>query len=459
MKRYDLVVIGAGPAGYFAALQAAKLGKRVACVDKEHVGGLCLNWGCIPSKALLKSATLYTKMQHAQKFGLSCDKVGHDFAAIMQRSRNIVEQLRSGAALFLKNSKIDVFQAQGKISSPGKVLLKGGEHDGQTLEGDKLFICTGCKTRGLPGLEWDADTIMSSRQVLALKKQPKSMVIIGAGAIGVEFASFFNALGTHVTLLEALPRILPIEDHDVSTTLQASLQKQGIQVYTETLGQNIERTKKGVRLNIQPKGQKAQTLEAESLLVAIGVEPVLEGLVTKDVPIQCDPKGYIQVNNRYETSIPGIYAAGDIIGPPWLAHVAEHTAKQAILGMFTDHIPSPPSEIAPGCTYCQPQVGSIGLTEARAKEKGIAYTVGKAQFSTSATAMANGQTEGFVKLLFGKEHKELLGAHIIGSDATELITECVLALKLEATAEELAHTMHAHPTLSESIAQAAATCL
>lgn len=456
MHKYDLITLGAGPAGFYGAIQAAKMGKRVACVDMRAVGGLCLNWGCVPSKALIKSAELFLKMQHAGDFGLSCEKLSFDYAKIVGRSRAVVDQVRGGAERFLKSKKIDFFNARGELIAPGQVRLSGGDLEGKVLEGSNILIATGCKTRKLPGLEFDAQTILSSREVLARTQQPKSILIIGGGAIGVEFAYFFNALGTQVTLLEAQSRILPVEDAEVSQALEGFLKKQGMSIHTGAAAQNIERTQGGVRLALQGANGQKQALEAECLLVAIGVEASLEGVVAKQLPLACDARGYIQVNERYQTSIPGVYAAGDIIGAPWLAHVAEHNATQAVLGMFSDKKPLPPKALTPGCTYCYPQVASIGLTEAQAKEQGLKHRIGKAFFSSSATAVASGTPEGFVKLVIAEPYGEILGAHIIGPEATELIAECALAIQLEATAEDLAQTLHAHPTLYELISHAAA---
>jgi len=453
ISEYDLVVIGGGPAGYAAAIRAGQLGKRVACVELDRPGGTCLNWGCIPSKALLKSAELYTKMQHAADFGLSADNISFDFAKVIQRSRKVSDQMAGGIEFLFKKNKVDYIRGTGEISVPGMVEVTAGPDKGKVLKTKNTLLATGCKMRPFPGLEVDGKRVLTSREALVLEEQPKKLLIIGAGAIGVEFAYFFNALGTEVTLVEVLDHILPIEDEEVAKLLERSFKRQGIKVHTGTKVDPVVVEKDGITATLV-KGEKKTELKADAVLSAIGVVPYLEGAVGKRVKLDQD-RGYLKVDDNYQTNVPGIYAAGDIIGPPWLAHVATFEAIQAINGMFGAGKPKQVG-LFPGCTYCQPQVASIGKTEQKVKEEGIAYKVGKFPFTASGKAVAANESEGFVKVLSAEEDGEILGVTIIGSEATELIAEYALAMDLEATPEEIHHTIHAHPTLSEALMEAAA---
>ena len=452
-QHYDLVVIGGGPAGYAGAIRAGQLGKKVACIEVERAGGTCLNWGCIPSKALLKSAELYQSLQHSEVFGFTCEKVKFDFGAVIARSRGVSDQMAKGIEFLFKKNKVDYLKGVGHITAPGKVTIHEGADKGKSCTADHILIATGCKARQLPDVPVDSERVMTSREALVMKKLPKSVGIVGAGAIGVEFAYFLNAFGAEVTLIEMLPQVLPVEDTDVSAALTRSFKKQGIASHVNTKVENIKIGKKSVKLDLV-KDDTTTPLEVESLLLAIGVVPNTEGLLAPGVKLAED-RGYIQVDAHYATSIKGIYAAGDIIGPPWLAHVATFEAVQAVNGMFGHSKPERVT-VFPGCTYCQPQVASIGLTEQAVKEKGIAYKVGKFPFTASGKAVAINHSEGFVKVIASEEHGEILGAHIIGADATELIAEYGIAMKLEATIEEVHQTIHAHPTLSEALGEAAA---
>lgn len=448
--KYDLVVIGGGPAGYVAAIRAAQLGKKVACVEMERLGGTCLNWGCIPSKSLLRNAEIYQLLtQKADDFGLSFDNLKFDWSKVIGRSRKAADRLAGGIGMLMKKNKIDHKEGEASIKKPGEVAVKTGDGKEEILKTDRIYVATGVRSRELPVLPFEKDKVIGSRQALVLEKQPKSIAIIGAGAIGVEFAYFFNAFGTEVTLIEMLPQILPVEDEEVAKTLERSFKKQGIKVLSNTKTTKASTNKNGVELTVE--GKKTETIKAELALVAVGVQPLLPD----DLKVDLDDRNYIKVNDRYETSQKGIFAGGDIIGPPWLAHVAMFEAVQAVEGMFTDHKPRQ-VENFPGCTYCHPQVASIGLTEKAAKEKGLKFKVGKFPFQASGKAQAVGDTEGFVKILVGEPHGEILGAHIIGSEATELIAELGLAMTLEATFEEIEATIHAHPTLSEAVHEATA---
>lgn len=448
--QYDLLVIGGGPAGYVGAIRAAQLGKRVACVEKERAGGTCLNWGCIPTKSLLRNAELYHLIKHrAGDFGFKIEGLSFDWSKVIKRSRDVSNKNAAGIEFLFKKNKVDYIRGEGALEKAGEVAVKLNDGKTETHQAAHILISTGVVSRPLPGLPFNGKTVIGSREAMILEPQPKSMVIIGAGAIGVEFAYFYNAFGTRVTLIEMLPNVLPVEDTEVSQTLEKALTKQGIQILTSTKTTKSETTKQGVRVTVE--GKSSNTLEAEVCLVAIGVVPLLPDGKLK---IGLTDRGFIETNDRYETNASRVYAAGDIIGPPWLAHVASWEAIQAVEGMFGKIEPRKIRDF-PGCTYCQPQVASIGLTERAAKESGKKFRVGKFPFSASGKARAIGETDGFVKLIIGEPHGEILGAHIIGPEATEMIAELGLAMTLEATYEEIEATIHAHPTLSESVHEAA----
>ena len=450
---YDLIVVGGGPAGYVGAIRAAQLGKRVACVEMERAGGTCLNWGCIPTKSLLRNAEVYQLLsKHAADYGLSYDNLSFDWSKVISRSRGVADKLAGGIEMLFKKNKVDYIRGTGAVPKAGVVEVTDAEGKKTTLTTSKILVTTGVVTREMPGFPFNGKSVIGSKQAMVIPEQPKEIIIIGAGAIGIEFAYFFNAFGTKVTVVEMQPNILPVEDTDVSAALEKSLTKQGIRILTGTKVDKAEATHKGVKLAVS--GKASETLEAPVALVAIGVSPLMpEGLKVK-----LDAKGWIETNDRYETSVKGVFAAGDIIGPPWLAHVASFEAIQAVEGMFAGKGPRKVN-VFPGCTYCQPQVASVGLTERAAKEKGLKYKVGKFPFMASGKALAVGESEGFVKIIFGEQHGEILGAHIIGADATEMIAEMGLAIEMEATHDELISTIHAHPTLSEAVHEAAEQAL
>ncbi len=451
---YDLVVIGGGPAGYAGAIRAGQLGKKVACVEMERPGGTCLNWGCIPTKALLKSAELYDTMRHAEVYGFKCEGITVDFAKVMQRSRVVADQMSKGISFLFKKNKVEHVIGKGSVNVPGVVEITSGEAKGRVLQAKNILLATGCRAKVLPGLKPDGERVFTSFEALQLKKVPASMIILGAGAIGVEFAYFLNAFGCKVTLVEMMPRILPIEDDEVSAVLERAFKRQNIDVRTGVKAENIVVAADGVKLDLAAADGTRTSVAAEALLVAVGVTANTDGLLSPKVKLGMD-RGFITVDNRYQTNIKGIYGAGDIIGPPWLAHVATYEAVQAVNGMF-DHGTPHRVERFPGCTYCQPQVASIGLTERACKEKGLQYQIGKFPFTASGKAVAVNHPEGFVKVIVESNSGEILGAHIIGSDATELIAEFGLAMELEATWEEIHATIHAHPTLSEAVGEAVA---
>ncbi len=452
MAKYDLIVIGGGPAGYVGSIRASQLGKKVACVEVERAGGTCLNWGCIPTKAMIRNAEVYHLIGRAEEFGIKTGKVSHDYAEVVKRSRAVADRMAKGIEFLFKSKKVDYYIGRGSVTKDKKVRVKKEDGSEETLEADHILLCTGTTPRHLPDLPVDGETVMTSREALANTKQPKSLLVIGAGAIGVEFAYIYGTFGTDVTLVEMLPQILPVEDHEVSETLERSFTKAGIKVLTETKVEKTEVKKNGVKVTLS--GKSSEALDVDSVLVAIGVQANTNGLLEDGVELEL-VKGYLKTDDRYQTSMKGIYAAGDIIGPPWLAHVASHEAIEVVEGIFLEGKEPKKVEVFPGCTYCQPQVASVGMTEKDAKEDELEFKVAKFPYRASGKAVATAEAEGFIKLIIGQPHGEILGAHIIGAEATELIAEMSLAITLEATIDELAHTIHAHPTLSEMLMEAA----
>jgi dihydrolipoamide dehydrogenase len=396
---------------------------------------------------------LYNKISHSEDFGISVSGVSYDFDKIIQRSRGVSDNMAKGIEFLFKKNKVEYVKGVGSVNVPGVVEVTAGPDQGKVLNTEKILIATGCKPRTLPDLEVDGERIMTSRQALEMKQQPKSIVIVGAGAIGAEFAYFLNAFGTKVTLVEMQDQVLPVEDHEVAAVVAKEFGKQGIDCRTSTSVEAIQVGKKSVKLNLV-KGEQTESLEVDSVLIAIGVVANTEGLLSARMKL-AQERGYIKVDAKYQSSVEGIYAAGDIIGPPWLAHVATYEAIQAVQGMF-GHGPAKRVTDFPGCTYCIPQVASIGQTERQLKEAGVDYKVGKFPFMASGKAVASGAPEGFVKLLVDATYGEILGAHIVGGDATEMIAEYCLGKKLEVTAEEIHNTIHAHPTLAEATMEAAA---
>jgi dihydrolipoamide dehydrogenase len=451
---YDLIVIGGGPAGYAGAIRAGQLGKKVACIELERAGGTCLNWGCIPTKALLKSAEVFRGVQKAEAFGVIAKDLSFDFGKVMERSRGVAGQMAKGVEFLFRKNKVDYFVGRAQVTVPGMVEITEGEHKGKFFKTKNVLLATGCKPRRLPDIPVDGERVMTSREALVPRKNPpKSIVIIGAGAIGVEFAYFYNAFGSKVTLVEMLPQIVPVEDEDVAKALQRSFEKQGMAVHIGTKVENVRVKKNSVELTLVKEGNSTE-VEAETLLIAIGVTPNLEGALSSKVKLELD-RGYVKVNDNYESSVKGIYGAGDIIGPPWLAHVATFEAVNAVNAMF-GHAHAGRVKVFPGCTYCQPQIASTGLTERACKEKGLNYKVGKFPFTASGKAVAAGDTDGFVKVISDTKTGELYGVHILGNEAPELIAEYVLAMNMEGSVDEVHRSIHAHPTLSEALMEAAA---
>ncbi len=464
--KFDVVIIGGGPAGYVGAIRAAQLGLKTACIERDKLGGICNNWGCIPTKALLAGAELYSRLKHeADDWGIKVDGLSHDWSQVIKRSRGIADLGDKGVASLFKKHKITHVQGHAKIAQARaageatvEVTAPSGGDVQQVIKAKHVVIATGARPRALPGAEFDGDKIISYKEAMSLKEQPKELLIVGAGAIGMEFAYFYNAFGTKVTVIEMLDRLLPIEDDEVSKAIERAFKKQGITTHTATKTLKVETKKQSVELTVAPVDDesKTDTLKADKVLIAIGVTGNYEGLFDDSLGLAVD-RGHITVDKDagYKTNLPGIYAVGDIIGPPWLAHVASEEAI-ACVELIAGHKPDAIDYGAiPGCTYCHPQVASIGLTERAAKEQEIEYTVGKFPLLASGKARAVGATEGFIKLIADKKYGQILGAHMIGENVTELIAEIGLAMRLEATADEIIATMHAHPTISESIHEAA----
>ncbi len=452
--KYDVIVLGSGPGGYVTAIRASQLGLKTAVVEKESLGGVCLNWGCIPTKALLKSANVFEYINHASDYGIKVNSGGVDFPAMIKRSRSVAEGMSNGVQFLMKKNKIDVIMGTGKLL-PGKKLQVTDEKGvNATYEASHIIIATGSRSRILPNIPQDGKVVIGYREAMTLPKQPKKMVIVGSGAIGSEFAYFYNAIGTEVTLIEYLPSIVPVEDDEVSAQLARSFKKQGIKVMTDSSVESVKTTAKGATVKVKTK-KGEETIECDVVLSAVGVVANIENIGLEDVGIITD-KGKIKVDDYYKTNIPGYYAIGDAVPGQALAHVASAegiTCVEKIAG----HDPEPIDYMnIPGCTYCSPEVASVGYTEKAAKEAGYELKVGKFPFSASGKASAAGQKDGFVKLIFDAKYGELLGAHMIGSNVTEMIAEIVAIRKLETTGHELIKTVHPHPTMSEAVMEAAA---
>ncbi|HNR56352.1 MAG TPA: dihydrolipoyl dehydrogenase, partial [Flavobacteriales bacterium] len=442
------------PGGFVAAIRASQLGLKAAVVEKEALGGICLNWGCIPTKALLKSAQVFEYLNHAKDYGISVSGGSADMKAIVARSRAVAEGMSKGVQFLMKKNKIDVIMGTGKLQPGKKIEVTGADGKKQTVEGKHIIIATGARSRALPNLPQDGKKIIGYREAMVLADQPKSMVVVGSGAIGSEFAYFYNAIGTKVTLVEFMPTIVPVEDEEVSKQLEKSFKKQGIEVMTSSEVTNVDTKGKGCVVTVKnAAGEKK--IECDIVLSAVGIATNLEGIGLEEVGIVTD-KGKVKVNEYYATNMPGYYAIGDIVPGPALAHLASAegiTCVEAIAGMNPHPIDY---GNIPGCTYCSPEVASVGITEKQAKEKGLEIKVGKFPFSASGKASAAGAKDGFVKLIFDAKYGELLGAHMIGMNVTEMIAECVSIRKLETTGHEIIKTIHPHPTMSEAIMEAAA---
>jgi len=449
MSKYDVIVLGSGPGGYVTAIRASQLGLKTAVIEKESLGGVCLNWGCIPTKALLKSAQVFDYLKHAEDYGLSVKQYDKDFTKVVARSRSVADGMSKGVQFLLKKNKIDVLKGFGKLK-PGKKV----DVDGTQYSADHIIVATGSRSRVLPNLPQDGKKVIGYREAMTLEKQPKSMIIVGSGAIGVEFAHFYNTMGTDVTLVEFQPNIVPVEDIDVSKQFERSFKKAGIKVMTNSSVEKVDTTGKTVKATVKTK-KGEEILEADVVLSAVGIVSNIEGIGLEDVGIVAD-KGKIMVNDFYQTNIPGYYAIGDVTPGQALAHVASAegiTCVEKIAGMQVEAIDY---GNIPGCTYATPEIASVGMTEKQAKEAGYELKVGKFPFSASGKASAAGTKEGFVKVIFDAKYGEWLGCHMIGAGVTDMIAEAVLGRKLETTGHEVLKTIHPHPTMSEAVMEAVA---
>lgn len=455
-KQFDIAVLGGGPGGYVAAIRAGQLGLKTVVIDKDNLGGICLNWGCIPTKSLLKNAELYDAVKnHGSDFGINAKELSFDFTKIIKRSRDISDRISKNVELLIKKNKVDRIRGFGKLSSKNQIDIFENEKQIQSIQAGKIIIATGARPKTISAIPVDRKKIITSTEAMTLDELPKEMIVIGAGAIGIEFAYFYSVLGTKVTVIEMLDNILPIEDKEISVALEKNFKKRGIEILTKASVEKAEVKGKKVKVVIK-QGNESKELSADIVLNAIGVTGNIEGFGLEELGVEIE-KCHIKVDkSTYKTNIDGIYAIGDVIGPPWLAHVASAEGIHCVENIKGIHTPPVDYGNIPGCTYCQPQVASVGLTEQKAKELGYDLKIGKFPFMASGKAFAVGEREGFVKLIFDAKYGELLGGHIIGSEATELIAEVVLARALEATGESIVKTVHAHPTLSESIMEAAA---
>jgi dihydrolipoamide dehydrogenase len=453
---FDVVVIGGGPGGYVAAIRAAQLGLRTAVVEREHLGGICLNWGCIPTKALLRSADIYRNMQHAASYGLTAGSIGFDLPAIVKRSRGVSAQLAAGVKGLLKKNKVTVFDGHGKLAGPikgggGKVVVEGAK--GAQLSAKHIILATGARARVLPGLEPDGKFVWSYKEALVPDTMPKSLLVIGSGAIGIEFASFFNALGAQVTVIEVMDRVLPVEDEEISAFARKAFEKQGMKIITGATVKGLKKSATNVAVQVEVAG-KIEEIVVDRVISAVGIVPNSENLGLDGTKVQLE-RGHVVTNKWCETHEPGVYAIGDLTQPPWLAHKASHEGVicvEKIAGL--NHVHALENSKIPGCTYCHPQVASVGMTEKKAIERGYQVKVGRFPFIGNGKAIALGEAEGLVKTVFDAKTGELLGAHMIGAEVTEMIQGYTIAKTLETTEAELMHTVFPHPTLSEMMHEA-----
>lgn len=451
---YDLIVIGSGPGGYVAAIRASQLGLKVGVVEKAELGGICLNWGCIPTKALLKSAQVFEYIQHAQDYGINVGDFSADFPAVISRSRGVASGMSKGIQFLFRKNKIDHIAGFGKILGNKKVAVTATDGKKETIEAEHIILATGARSRVLPNLPIDGKKIIGYREAMVLEIQPKSMVVVGSGAIGVEFAYFYNAMGTKVTIVEYMPNVVPIEDEEVSKTLEKSFRKAGINILTNSSVEAVDTSGEGCQVKIKTaKGE--ESINCDIVLSAVGIATNLEGIGLEETGVAVE-KGRVVVDEFYRTNVPGIYAIGDIVTGPALAHVA--SAEGIIcVEKIAGHHPEPLNyKNIPGCTYCAPEIASVGLTEKQARDQGLDIKVGKFPFAASGKASAGGVKDGFVKVIFDAKYGEWLGAHMIGANVTEMIAEVVVARNLETTGHAIIKSVHPHPTMSEAIMEAAA---
>jgi dihydrolipoamide dehydrogenase len=456
---FDILIIGSGPGGYVTAIRAAQLGFTVAMVERDYLGGICLNWGCIPTKALLRSAEIYHYMQHAKDYGLSAEKVGYDAAAVVKRSRGVSKRLNDGVGFLMKKNKVSVIWGEAAIDAPGKVTVKASKTEAPkgtlgpgAYQAKHIIVATGARPRVLPGLEPDKKLVWTYFEAMVPEKMPKSLLVVGSGAIGVEFASFYRSFGAEVTIVEVLPQILPVEDAEIAAFARKAFEKQGIKIITGAKVTKLDKKADSVTATIE-EGGKTQTLTVERVISAIGVTGNIENLGLEKVGVKTD-RGIIVVDQLNRTNVPGIYAIGDVAGPPMLAHKAEHEGVICVEAIKGLKVHPMNKQMIPGCTYCSPQIASVGLTEQAAKEKKLDIRVGRFPFAGNGKAIALGEDQGLVKVIFDKKTGQLLGAHMVGAEVTELIQGYVVAMNLETTEEELMHTVFPHPTLSEMMKEA-----
>ncbi|GAA0892450.1 dihydrolipoyl dehydrogenase [Fulvivirga kasyanovii] len=453
-KKYDLLVLGSGPGGYVAAIRAAQLGLQVGVVEKESLGGICLNWGCIPTKALLKSANVFEYISHAADYGISVKDAKADLDGMVKRSRGVADGMSKGIQFLFKKNKIDAIMGFGKLKAGKKIEVTSEDGKTETYSADHIIVATGGRSRQLPNLPIDGKKIIGYREALVLDKAPKKMVIVGSGAIGVEFAYFYNTIGTEVTIVEFMPRIVPVEDEEVSKALERNFKKAGMKVMTSSEVTNVDTKGKGCKVTVKTK-KGDETIDCDVVLSAVGISTNLEGIGLEDIGVATD-KGKVIVDDYYKTNIPGVYAIGDIVHGPALAHVASAEGIICVEKIAGENPQPLDYNNIPGCTYCSPEIASVGYTEAAAKEAGYELKVGKFPFSASGKASAAGAKDGFVKLIFDAKYGELLGAHMIGANVTEMIAEIVAVRKLETTGHEIIKAVHPHPTMSEAVMEAAA---
>jgi dihydrolipoamide dehydrogenase len=457
---FDVIIIGAGPGGYVTAIRAAQLGFKTAVVEKAYFGGICNNWGCIPTKALLRSAEVFHLMQHAKDYGLSAEKISFDLQAVVQRSRGVVKRLNDGVGYLFKKNKVTVIWGEATLDAPGKLNVKkssveapkGALGEG-TYQAKHIIVATGARPRVLPGLEPDKKLVWTYFEAMVPDKMPKSLLVVGSGAIGIEFASFFRTMGAEVTVVEVLPQILPVEDTEISKFAHKAFEKQGIKILTNTKVTKLEKKSDSVVATLDDGKGKPQTIEVDRVISAVGVVGNIENLGLEKLGVKTD-RGVIAIDGFCKTNVPGIYAIGDVAGPPMLAHKAEHEGVVCVEAIKGLHPHPMDKNLIPGCTYCNPQVASVGLTEAKAKEGGREIRVGRFPFVGNGKAIALGEDQGLVKVIFDKKTGQLLGAHMVGAEVTELIQGYVVAMNLETTEEELMHTIFPHPTLSEMMKEA-----
>ena len=454
MNTFDVIVLGSGPGGYVTAIRASQLGLKTAIIEKESLGGVCLNWGCIPTKALLKSAQVFEYLQHASDYGLKVSEADKDFDAVVARSRSVADGMSKGVQFLMKKNKIEVLSGFGTLRPGKKVVVKDADGKETEYSASHIIVATGARSRELPALPQDGKKIIGYRKAMTLEKQPAKMIVVGSGAIGVEFAYFYNAMGTEVTVVEYLPTIVPVEDEEVSKQLERSFKKAGVKIMTSAEVTKVDTSGPGVKATVKTaKGE--QTLEADILLSAVGIKTNIENIGLEDVGIATD-RDKIIVNDYYQTNIPGYYAIGDVTPGPALAHVASAEGILCVEKIAGMHVEPLDYGNIPGCTYCAPEVASVGLTEKEAREKGYDIKVGKFPFSASGKAKASGHSDGFVKVIFDSKYGEWLGCHMIGAGVTDMIAEAVVGRKLETTGHEILKAVHPHPTMSEAVMEAVA---